>query len=198
MNIGVYAMARSGHHAVFAWINSNHGSCGFVNHENPDIKTGKGPEEVNILVVRDPYNWLASWLTSAGRWRKADWMQQNTPVWIERYKDHCREALGLTNYLGDVHIVNYNSWFLSQDYREQLGSRLKLPSIHKGLNTVSAWGGGSTWDGMNFQGRAQEMKVMTRWKRMKDNAEYRQLTKDSELQRFGQELFNMAPVVFNG
>jgi hypothetical protein len=85
------------------------------------------------------------------------------PAGWAQYARRFRERAG-----GFVY-VSFNAWFSSQDYRQGLAERLGLPFSDRGLDTVSAIGGGSSFDGLSFKGRAQSMNVLERWKEMMDD-----------------------------
>lgn len=129
--------------------------CGYG--EKHDEFVGTTKNLCSLLVLRDPFNLFASRLKlsdSAGYIRRG---QRLWPI-------YAREFLGETNYLGDSKIaVDYNAWFRSEGYRAELCCKLGVPFSDVGLQEVPRHGDGSSFDKREYDGRAQEMKVLERW-----------------------------------
>ena len=62
--------------------------------------------------------------------------------------------------------VQFNRWVDDPSYRAGLQKELGLPAIEAPTDTVSAIGGGSSFDGTAFDGRASHMEVKDRWRAM--------------------------------
>jgi hypothetical protein len=115
----------------------------------------------NILVLRDPFNMLASRLHKPGPVPK---LIDNSEI-LDRWEIYAEEYLGLTNFFQSKLVVNYNLWFSSIDYRKQLSEQLGLSFTDAGLNVVpKSAGGGSSFDKNFYDGRGNQMKVLERWK----------------------------------
>ncbi|MGM3151143.1 hypothetical protein, partial [Escherichia coli] len=69
--------------------------------------------------------------------------------------------------------VNYNKWFYSEAYRREL-SRPFGPFTDKGLNFIPNHGGGSSFDGHYYQGIAQDMMVLDRYKTLMADKEFQE------------------------
>lgn len=65
--------------------------------------------------------------------------------------------------------ILYNDWFKSSTIRSQLSETLGLELSDLGLNRVSNFGQGSSFDGLTYDGNAQSMDVLNRWKTMIDD-----------------------------
>ena len=141
---------------------------------------GKSECSVYVLIMRDPFNNFASKYRWAGLW-----------------KSYAKEFLGLTNFMPAPKVfLNYNSWFADDQYREEMASRLELVSADKGLTEVAKWGPntwGDSFDNMNFDGRALEMKVLERWRYFADDPVFRNLFRDSELLSLSEKIFGAIP-----
>ncbi|QGJ70787.1 Hypothetical protein PBC10988_24850 [Planctomycetales bacterium 10988] len=146
---------------------------------------GNSAKSRGLIVLRDPYNWLAS--------RK----KGNFPISQEvlsAWKSHAREAVK-PEKLDQPLVINYNLWFQSQDYRESIADCLQLTPTDEGIDYIADFGGGSSFTGFEYQHRAREMGVLTRYKEFKHDAEYRRyFEEDPELVALGKEVFAMSPL----
>lgn len=140
--------------------------------------------QIKVVVIRDPYNWLASRLKGfGGIFPQRAWHTEPNPIGM--WKKHARIAIDKPEgYLP----VLYNQWFSSKEYRISLSEKLGLEHTDKGLEQISGHGGGSSFDGMTFDSQAQQMDVLSRWKEYADNTEYRQY--------FDDEIHEISHVVF--
>jgi hypothetical protein len=186
IKINVCGMMRVGNHAIIRWLGgcvpgktihyNNVGvTCGrqfevfreeceeqlcqIRSWENADPVKCFLPSQKNILILRDPWNWLASYIAHGDFFNKA----------IEQYVCHFRYALDTNNSFVPV---NFNLWFSSLDYRKQLAEVLGLDHSDEFLNGVSPLGAGSSFDKLQFDGNAQQMKVLERYKGFLDNPQY--------------------------
>lgn len=170
-------MKRSGQHAIISWIMAQSDSSRHLNNcriKNGVIvaKRGKRIESGNhltvcnfedrpivmpfkrvkyVVILRDPFNLIASRLRSTHP-KMGTRMQL---VW----KQHVKRALTDKRIID----VNYNKWFKDVNYRRQLAGRLGLRFTDAGLNRIPEIGM-SSFDGYKFDGKAQQMDVMNRWK----------------------------------
>lgn len=130
-----------------------------------------------ILVIRDPFNHLASAMESDGSWIEPEIF---TSKWIE----YAREYLGQTDYVrfpdGSKCWIDYNEWFQSREYRMAASGRLGRPFTDEGLEHVATQGGGSSFDGTLFDNNAQQMDVLSRWTSYVGNPVYQQYVRDEE------------------
>lgn len=152
-------------------------------------RRGESRREHNVIVLRDPYNWLASRLKG------------NFPVndcVLEAWKSQAREALGRSQQLDNPLLVNYNRWFSDDEYRHSLSRQLHLTPTDATFDYMPDFGGGSSFEGFAYQNRAHEMNVLERWKVFANDAAYRKFFADPELVELGQELFGMSPLEAGG
>lgn len=163
--------------------------------EAPNRHIGKSGNRTTVLILRDAFNFLASVM----RWSRGTRHQPDRRAianLVEQWKDHAREYLGETTFLREKVKINYNLWFSEEDYRKQLaeeiGFRFK-PGGTKGVPKVGPVVWGDTFDGMRFDGRAQEMKVMERWKHFEEDPFYRELFLDSEVAELSEKIFGHIP-----
>jgi hypothetical protein len=69
-------------------------------------------------------------------------------------------------------FVVFDQWFSSIKVRKRLAKSLNLNFTDAGLNEVRKFGGGSSFDSDSFNGKAQEMKVLERFKICEKDPEY--------------------------
>ena len=109
---------------------------------------------LNMLLIRDAFNWSASHIKYFKTWPLKIW------------KKHAKEYLNMTNKLPNKICINYNKWFRSKQYRDQLSNRLNV-DFNYNLNKVSNYAGGSSFDELKYQNNAQKMQVLNRFKYLK-------------------------------
>lgn len=149
---------------------------------------GRSERRFDLIVLRDPFNNFASllqWAQSSGYAFPADVLQQVNCLW----KQYAREFLGETRHLGDGGLmVNFNRWFAERAYRHRICARLGVEFSDAGLQEVADWGPASSFDGVRYQGRAQQMKVEERWRKFRSDPYYRSLF-DRETLELSRRIF---------
>jgi hypothetical protein len=123
---------------------------------------GESLKIFNLLILRDPFNLLVS------RWYKpgpAPKLIDDSDI-LDMWEIYAEEYVGVTNFLEFKVPVNYNLWFSSIEYRQQLSAQFGLDFTDTGLNVVpkSAAGVGSSFDKTTYDGKGNQMKVLERWK----------------------------------
>jgi hypothetical protein len=161
-----------------------------------------------VLIIRDPFNLFASRYRFFYRMNllraesgklplkpnhktngnsEISWYQKNA---IQRWKEYACEALGETNYLGNNKvIINYNHWFKHKRSRREISENMGLNFSDVKLNYVPKNGYGSSFDLDTMNGKAQQMKVLQRWKRLHKSPEVTRLFNDVELIRLSLRLW---------
>jgi hypothetical protein len=146
---------------------------------------GRSERVRNVVVLRDPFNWLASRFKG------------NFPIdeeVIAAWCTHCREALRETAHLDDPLIVNYNRWFSEPAYRQALTNQLGLDIPEPGIGELADFGGGSSFSGLEHRRDAASMDVLNRWKLLQDEPGYRALFAGRpDLPQLGERLFPEIP-----
>jgi hypothetical protein len=145
-----------------------------------DTYAGPSDRVCNVLVLRDPYNCLASHIKLFGH--------SMTLEKISIWKQHALEYSGRTAYLpSDTIKISYNSWFTDLIYRESLSAALGLDFSDRGL----AVEGNSPPFRTKFESAvtdARKMAVLDRWKTFADDPKYVRLF-DEELHGLAGEIF---------
>lgn len=157
--------------------------------QNHDRWYGTKERIDNMLVLRDPFNCLASELTAYTMWSipVEDVVQNFAKLW----KSHAREFLGQTNLLSNLITVNFNKWHLDSKYRIKLMEKIGVQLDRSPYEYIPDFGNGSSFTGFRKQGRASKLKILDRWRNCKDLAEFRMLKYDKELVDLAEEIFNM-------
>lgn len=155
-----------------------------------DRHFGKSAERLDVLILRDPFNLIASRIRSD----KFEVRGINRKGMIGLWIDYAKEYLNETNYLDQKKIlVNYNAWFLDREYRQKLSKQLGLPFSDSGLDEVPGFGKGSSFDSVSLHGQAQKMGVLERWKGYANNELYRKLLRNEEVFYYSDKIFGRIP-----
>ncbi|NET62178.1 MAG: hypothetical protein F6K47_40545 [Symploca sp. SIO2E6] len=150
---------------------------------------GKSFAKYDLLILRDPFNLVASRIKSD----KMPVKNEGKTV-IDLWIEYAKEFLNETQYLTNQKIcLNYNRWFGDVDYRQQLAGQLKLDFSDAGIDDVSNYGGGSSFDRRELQGQAKKMDVLNRWKYFSDDPSYRKLLDNEELRDYSERIFGHIP-----
>jgi hypothetical protein len=162
-----------------------------INYEDVNLEKDKFEEKYygiidnffNVLILRDPFNNFAS------RYKRKN-RDAKTLEFINLWKDEAREFLGKTLYLKNKICISYNDWFKNKEYRKKISSSLNLFFTDDGLEKilpVRCWG--SSFDGRKYDGKAQQMDVLNRWKIFKDDKLYRKFFEDEEIWELSEKIF---------
>ncbi|GAG01790.1 unnamed protein product, partial [marine sediment metagenome] len=165
--------------------------------EDRDSIIGKSKNKYNVLILRDFFNWLASRLMKEKHGgqplnlfpeynilKKNNWTQYASVIPGSNYrkmktvfkywKFYAEEFLGKTNYLeceDSLKIcISFNQWFSDEGYRKKIAKQLGLEYSDFSLDfagSPSSFNPNECWDK-----NVQEMKVLDRWKILKDNIIY--------------------------
>ena len=183
---------------------------------------GNSRHRFDLLIIRDPFNFLASRLKL---------LQVRGPLGgvsspgliIENWKILAREAVKLIqNPLPGKIVANYNQWATDLAYRQQLSQRLLGTFDDSSMNKISQFGGGSSfrnpdrltmamimsrWKKLfhvrryftlghywrRFISSINEKKVFERWKHFASDENFREMILDYELLELSRELFGEIP-----
>lgn len=171
----------------------NRRDCYILNVENAGLEKDPGHIERNswgtfagpsarieeMLVLRDPYNLLASHFSLWGSWTA----EEKLEIW----KRHALEFVGRTAFLPKKAIkVSFNAWFRDEPYRRALSERLGLKFTDRTLNEE---GNSPPWrtrfgDG----GSARRLGVLDRWRKYASDPFYARLF-DAGIRALAVEIF---------
>ncbi len=161
--------------------------------EQHDDFVGPSDNRLDVLILRDPFNLFASRIRS-GLYKEKKPGAQVTPLTARRiWKQHAKEAIGLKRHLRKKKIViNYNLWVYDTAYRRSIAIQLGIAFTDSGFHEVSNVAGGSSFDGLKFENRADNMKVLDRWKHYVDDPGYKMIF-DKELIDLSHQVFGHIP-----
>lgn len=142
-----------------------------------------------VMTLREPWNQLASLIknppTKPPRVIAPEAYQEN---WLDYALEFAGERDRLRAF-GEVLPVSYPRWFRDPDYRAELAAALGVAPTDFGLDVVSNFNGGSSFDGQSLTGRAQQMKVGERWKAYADHPLMRELCGDPLVDTLCRKVF---------
>lgn len=188
--IQVWSLRRSGAHGVVEWLSPQLSVQDkelvlfYNNASEPKTRlTGaanalvgledKIPERAagkNLMVIRDPYNLIASrynkWKGNKQGYRYAEPDPEDLLRDIQLWKDFVAATYALEG--PDSRAVVFENWFRHEDYRRELSEWLGLEFTDVGLNKVNK-AYGSTFDGFEYDGKAQQMDVLFRYRAIESN-----------------------------
>ncbi len=156
---------------------------------------GQSRWRADVLILRDPFNLLASVLRSRRQGNPvagAPALERARRIW----KSYAREFVGRSSFFRSPTLVSYNEWFVSEDTRRALANTLGLSSADKGLEKVAEWGPaawGASFDGLSKDGRASQMGVLERWSQYVDDPVYVAQFQDDELWDLSGSIFGEIP-----
>jgi hypothetical protein len=194
-------MMRSGHNAITHWFSEHYRAAGrsvavvgpmsaemypqmkpeaevtFVlwpEHRPQQLPSDVRGSEDLIAIVRDPYNFWASRMELVRRLggvpvpedRLADMYDIEIDIWKAQHAwstEHPQRT------------IIYNRWFREAAYRRGLIESHGLTFTDADASRVSTSGGGSSFDGMAFDGRAEKMAVNERWRRYENDPQWRRV-----------------------
>lgn len=167
---------------------------------NHDKYLGRSLKKIDILVLRDPYNYFASRLKLEG----LGLYNPNIPVKLTNKKSrealtdlwlqYAREYLGESNNLKNNKVViNFNKWVSDKSYRKELAMRLGLKFSDRSMNKLTKSGPGSSFDKLKYANDAGKMKVLERWEVLKDYPFYREIFENKEIVELSNKIFGKIP-----
>lgn len=145
---------------------------------------GASGEVRYLVVVRDPWNWLAS------RFRAEPADPLDGGAALPRWREQARECLGRTAFLPDRLTVSFNRWVADETYRRRLAAELGLPGDDAGFREVE-WPGGSSFGSEGV--RADNSIVLSRWRELAGDPAF-QAAFDPETVELGEALFGASPL----
>ena len=132
-----------------------------------------------VLIMRDPYNWLASTM------KRKNNTEAELKEKVGMLKKYLEQALSIRNYLGrDMVAINYNRWSSQTEYREEICENMGIvfSSIaDESVNEIPNFGGGSSFTGIAMDCKDSAEGYENRWKEFVNDSLYRELLEDEYL-----------------
>jgi len=144
---------------------------------------GASAEVVHLLVLRDPWNWLAS------RRRAEPARPLAGTAELAAWKGQAREALRRTRHLEPLLAVDFRRWVAEPPYRRDLARALGLPWTDAGFQEV-ALPGLSSFETEAV--RADNAVVLDRWRDFRYDPEV-QRALDGEVRDLARAFFHWSP-----
>ncbi len=138
-------------------------ACSDAYEEFHDTWVGPSRNRYDILILRDPYNLFAS--------RRYAGMAENSEQTALRiWKQHARQFLRKIRRLKhNPVLINYNRWSQEKAYRGKIAEQLGLTFTDACKEKVARCYAGSSFDGTRFDGQADRMRVLERWRHYRDD-----------------------------
>lgn len=136
----------------------------------------------NVIIVRDLFNWVASRIKGTLCLPGFSFKVNENEINI--WKGHVKECLGDTVILktGKSLPIKYNDWFCSPGERKIISHKLELKHIYnKGMNHVSCFGKGSSFNDFEYEGAASNMDVLYRWREFENNSRFWKTVSENDL-----------------
>ncbi len=152
----------------------------------PDILYSSEWKTYNVIILRDPFNYLASWFAahfSAKPKEHIDDIHNLANKNIGIWKQHAYEFLEDKHNLSHKILIKFNDWFKSEEYRSGISRILNAKPLYDTVNVV---GSGSSFDGHKYMTNPQKMKVLERWKNF---IAYYERHIDSEIIDLSKQIF---------
>ena len=153
----------------------------------------------NILLIRDPYNLFASRIKKGFQIKRLTVYPRTMDNYMERivllWKNYAKEFLEDTNQLSNKACIYFNDWFTSVQYRQTLSKTLNLsPFVDTGFYKVSNAEGGSSFDGVNYDGYSGNMDVLNRHLQLSSNEQslFEQILQDSEIESLANRISQLS------
>lgn len=173
----------------------------FTNYSSDHF--GHSKQKFSLLVLRDPYNCLASWCAwqdeLGERFRNDQEFRTHT---VDLWKQYARKYLEWESNSAHPNdesivqlVVNYNRWTVDKEYRKLLAENVGLKFSDKGREKISINGHGSSFDAQRLDGQASQLKVLERWKSFRNDSFYTSLF-DSEIHNLASQIFPDLKVEF--
>lgn len=143
---------------------------------------GRSERVLHLLVVRDPFNWVASRLKA----------EPGLPLagLLERWKGHVRECLGRTSILPGLLPVDFSRWVAEAGYRRSVAGALGLDFDDRGFREVEL-PGLSSFD--TDRVLEDNSVVLERWRDFRDDEAWRAAL-DGEVIELAEAFFGFNPL----
>lgn len=164
-----------------------------------DRYVGTSRRRFDVLLLRDPYNLFASRFA----FTLGDMTPDADPLIVDKirvmWKQHAREFLGETAYLGPETIrIDFSRWRADATFRKEVAGRLGRPLNDDELERVPDVARGSSFDALARDGEADLMDLDQRWRHYLGDPRFRRVTRDRELVELAERIFGPAPFPVDG
>lgn len=144
---------------------------------------GKSMNIFNIIILRDPYNMVAS------RLKYCETVGPDTLVnddIINLWKSYAYEFIGTTNIIDNKILISYNKFISDDEYKFEIMNKLKLLHKNPEYNHVLGFGGGSSFSKLES---ADVKTYLNRWNLYLQNETFQKHLMDPELSNLTNKIF---------
>ena len=160
--------------------------------------TGVDSGPWRLLVLRSARQMFSSRIRKAFQVDMPAYPRSDGPVLqraVRLWKQHARCFLEGDDAYPDRIAILFDAWFSDSGYRAAVSTSLALPFDDIGFGRVSGEGGGSSFDGVKFDGRAHLMSVTDRESRLDEREKtlFDAIFRDRELVELEQAVLAADP-----
>lgn len=133
--------------------------------------------DYNVLILRDPFNWLASSM-------RKDHFKVKVPLNMSLWIQQAEEFIGVTNHLDNLVAISYNKWVSDPEYRKTILSEMDLEYD-------------DSYEIEKFKGQSSFGKnegYFSRWEHFKKNKKYLKKVKLPKIQKYSDKIFQFLPI----
>lgn len=176
---------------------------GMKNRENEAF--GNHRQSLHVLILRDPFNLFASRLFAVlnnpkirarGKAEFKRKIRQKMVQSVDTWKSHAKIYLQMLMH-GENPLdepctgIRYDRWFADRSIRRDYADMLDIEFTDKGVQDVPKSGNRrSSFDDAEYDGKAQDMDVMNRWKMALDHPKwYHPVFEDPEVWDLSERIF---------
>ena len=153
---------------------------------NLSLYLGRSAQRLDVLILRDPFNLFASRLKQGFVATRA-----SGATMVDLWLAYAKAFIGENHPLQNPIFVNYNRWFTEKAYRQKLAAQLGLTFSDAGLEQVTAFGGGSSFEGTRVSG--QSLDVTNRWRAFANDPAFQHLFNNEAVWDYSERIFGHIP-----
>jgi hypothetical protein len=115
-------------------------------------------------------------------------MRRVMSLWREQAREYLQQ---MTSPHENVLVINYNQWHSDLSYRKCLAQKLRVNALREHhRDAVNGYGFGSSFDGVEFHGRASSMDTASRWRSVESDEIFMDaLSEDLEAHYLATQIF---------
>ena len=132
--------------------------------------TNTNLDVTHVVILRDWRNYVASHM------KHASTLSVFKRVKTDIFKEYANEFLKQSIF----YPILFDAWFASKNYRIKICQDLGLYFTDIGKQSVPTFGRGSSFDELRFDGEAEKMDVLNRYKVFEESPEYQKFMDDTE------------------
>ncbi|MDN5780597.1 MAG: hypothetical protein L0H23_01015 [Luteimonas sp.] len=151
-----------------------------------------------LLILRRPEQMFSSRLRHASRVEMVAFPRQNDDVMrraVSVWKQHARCFLGIESVYSGRIAISFEAWVVDREYRQAICEALGIGFDDSAYGRVGQEGGGSSFDGMSFDGSSHLMNVLDRVSQLvpEERDVLDEILKDPELQSLSEIVHKADP-----